>query len=326
VQPRSLVCGIGCSRNDSAASWDPYVDSLASGPWAVYRAEGLRDEAFVRPSVLNFRRCEKRFVVADGCVDRKDSDTRTLSEHIPLDWGRILMKPMYLTLAMAVAWTAAGLKAQTAAAASAAPSPAQTTAAVQLVAKTYAPNPVAKVEGSKTGLPKNGSWGARAAMAAERTGACDETGAVCVAVLYRVGAPEIVCRWTVLFAPGDNVGRVLRQSDAAATYMLRAFPVGDADAPLLESRRPPDSPPSDKYAQRFGVVSVRLYVDLSGAVKGIFIMANPNPGLNRYVIHSLSQWKFRPAILDDQPVWAQVDVDVKFGFGNRAFVTIKSAK
>jgi TonB family protein len=233
-----------------------------------------------------------------------------------------MLKPIYVGLAFAAAWWAGALQAQTPAAAST----DKNTAAVQLVAKTYAPNPLSKVTGLKMGLPKNGSWGARAATGAELVPACDAPGAVCLAVLYHAGQPEIVCGWTVLFAEGDPTGRVVSQNDATNTYMLRAFRAKDPDAPVLLSGLTPDSPPIARIAHQTGLVQARLSIDSSGAVQGTEIMDSTNPMFNNAVIDATRTWKLQPVVVGGQRVWAQVAVEVTFMDGSLTALSIKRAK
>jgi TonB family protein len=185
------------------------------------------------------------------------------------------------------------------AAAPVAPDEAQ--AAVGLVTKLYTVNSLAKADAKAKPLPKTGTWGVRPAVGDERVAACEVEGATCDEVVYRAGQPEVVCSWTVLFAGGGAVPRIVSDNDGSATYMLRRFGNADKDRPADQKNNPPEMPPIAAITHTSGKVLLTVVVDTSGKVIGAFVVQSTNPMFDMTAIEAVKKWQMTPYALNGRP-------------------------
>ena len=77
-----------------------------------------------------------------------------------------------------------------------------------------------------------------------------------------------------------------------------------------------EPPPYPKREQRLsleGQVTLRVSIDVKGAVTGVaFVERSRYRGFNRVAVEAVRQWKFTPATLDGVPVESETDIEVVF--------------
>ena len=61
-----------------------------------------------------------------------------------------------------------------------------------------------------------------------------------------------------------------------------------------------------------GVVTISVFVGIDGAPHGPNVVWSPNPKLEKAALENVSQWKFRPATCDGEPVETKIQVQVSY--------------
>ena len=132
---------------------------------------------------------------------------------------------------------------------------------------------------------------------------------------WRVLATEIRCHVLEFVFTGSDGRSLDRQVASLETLMLRTgnIPVCIRDFAnddtVLERENPVFTEP------RFNQVPVRIVIDQEGKVKQIhFLSAFPEQA--KAVTDALSQWRFKPYLIDGQPV--EVETGVVFGRASRS--------
>lgn len=103
-----------------------------------------------------------------------------------------------------------------------------------------------------------------------------------------------------------------------AFALAAAAPVTSANSPLQSAaqvieRHPPIYPETAIENGIEGLVLLQLEIEENGRPKNIELQdQNVNPMLAEAAIDTVSQWTFRPALLNGEPVSSQLTVPVRF--------------
>jgi len=73
----------------------------------------------------------------------------------------------------------------------------------------------------------------------------------------------------------------------------------------------PAYPPMARTARIQGPVVLRAIISKSGAIENLQVLTGP-PMLVRAAIDAVRQWRYRPYILNDEPVEVETQVTVNF--------------
>ncbi len=73
----------------------------------------------------------------------------------------------------------------------------------------------------------------------------------------------------------------------------------------------PAYPPMARSARIQGAVVVRAIISRSGAIENLQVLAG-HPLLVKAAIDAVSQWRYRPYILNDEPVEVETQITVNF--------------
>jgi TonB family protein len=87
---------------------------------------------------------------------------------------------------------------------------------------------------------------------------------------------------------------------------------GDVSAPRVIYKVEPQYTDEAKHAKISGTVLLSIVVDADGNPGDVQVVRGLDPGLDKNAIAALSQWRFAPAIKNNQPVAAQADVEVHY--------------
>jgi TonB family protein len=105
-------------------------------------------------------------------------------------------------------------------------------------------------------------------------------------------------------------GRVRKISDVEK---LGIFKIGKGVAPpRVLNQHEPEFSEEAREAKYQGVITLTLVVDESGNARDIQITSPIGMGLDEKAVAAVSDWKFRPATKDGQPVPVQIAVEVDF--------------
>jgi len=104
-----------------------------------------------------------------------------------------------------------------------------------------------------------------------------------------------------LFAPSPDAKLVPRRIQISA-----GVAVG-----LLESRKAPAYPPSALAARISGTVVLETLIDVDGAIKELHVIQGP-PELQQAALDAVRTWRYRPYILNGEPVEVRTTINVVF--------------
>ena len=77
-------------------------------------------------------------------------------------------------------------------------------------------------------------------------------------------------------------------------------------------KRDPEYTKEARLAKLEGAVMLKVVVDKEGAARNIEVVQSLGLGLDEKAIEAVSQWKFRPAEKNGQPVDIPATIDVSF--------------
>ncbi len=91
------------------------------------------------------------------------------------------------------------------------------------------------------------------------------------------------------------------------------FRVGPGvDPPKLIRRFEPAYPEEVRRARLEGVVIIEAVISAAGSVEGPKLLKSPAPKLSELALHAVSQWKYRPAAFEGDPVPVYLTVTTTF--------------
>ncbi len=97
--------------------------------------------------------------------------------------------------------------------------------------------------------------------------------------------------------------------DAASVYVMRK------DSAVLVDRVPPIYPPLARQARIQGEVLLRVLIGKDGGVEKLQAVSG-HPMLVPAAIVAVKQWKYKPLLVDGQPVQIETEVRVNFSLSN----------
>lgn len=113
-------------------------------------------------------------------------------------------------------------------------------------------------------------------------------------------------------APGDPA---LTPPATATAKPASPIAVASHDVgPRLRSA-PPEYPTEARSAQLTGTVLIEATVDRNGKVKDLEVVSTPGKSLSDYAIRTVSNWEFKPHLVDGNPVEKRIDVEVSYRIG-----------
>jgi len=87
---------------------------------------------------------------------------------------------------------------------------------------------------------------------------------------------------------------------------------GDVQAALLVNQIKPDYPTNLQQQGVAGTVKINAVISKEGMLTGLQVVSSPDPGLTQAALDAVSQWRYQPTMLNDQPVETVTTVDVNF--------------
>jgi TonB family protein len=98
---------------------------------------------------------------------------------------------------------------------------------------------------------------------------------------------------------------------STAPHPMRIRIGGNVQAPNLIHQVPPDYPPIAKVAQVSGAVVLHVIISNDGTVQKLDVVSGP-PLLLQAATDAVKQWRYRPTLLNGQPVEVDTTVQVVF--------------
>jgi periplasmic protein TonB len=122
----------------------------------------------------------------------------------------------------------------------------------------------------------------------------------------RYGVPGGIAEWTTRAvlppAPTPSVPHAVRLSHM--------------DPGMLIRRVQPQYPEPARIARIQGAVELAAVIGKDGTIENLHVVAGP-PLLVRAAIEAVSQWRYRPYILNNEPVEVETHITVNFSLGER---------
>jgi TonB family protein len=92
---------------------------------------------------------------------------------------------------------------------------------------------------------------------------------------------------------------------------------GNVEAALLIYGPKPAYPDLAKKARISGVVSLHVFISKEGTVQGISVIPPAHPLLAPAAVEAVRQWRYKPTLLNGQPVEVETTVDVSFSLADQ---------
>ncbi|SNT18897.1 TonB family C-terminal domain-containing protein [Granulicella rosea] len=113
-------------------------------------------------------------------------------------------------------------------------------------------------------------------------------------------------------APWDPVDSdFIPQTSALHTPSIEDVPAGVAEGMVI-SKVPPVYPEIERVKRASGTVIVSAIISRDGAVADAEAASSPSAGFSQAAITAVKQWRYRPYLLDGQPVEVMTNVFVNF--------------
>jgi protein TonB len=103
---------------------------------------------------------------------------------------------------------------------------------------------------------------------------------------------------------------------AAASAPKQANPVSRFEEAQVTERIMPAYPPLARQFRAYGLVQVEAEIDPRGAVKSVRSVKG-HPALAAAAKDAVLKWKFKPAVLNGQPIASVVVIDMNFTDGSK---------
>jgi protein TonB len=87
---------------------------------------------------------------------------------------------------------------------------------------------------------------------------------------------------------------------------------GNVVAPNLISQVKPAYPQSARDAGIEGIVHIQGIIAADGSLIGLRAVNNPNADLTNAAIEAAKQWRYRPALLNNEPIEVPTELEVEF--------------
>jgi periplasmic protein TonB len=85
---------------------------------------------------------------------------------------------------------------------------------------------------------------------------------------------------------------------------------------MILSKVPPDYPPIARAARIEGVVMLKAIIAKDGTIQNLQVLSG-HPMLAPAAVAAVKQWRYRPYLLNGQPVEVETTVQVIFVFGGQ---------
>lgn len=92
---------------------------------------------------------------------------------------------------------------------------------------------------------------------------------------------------------------------------LRITVAGGVSEGMVKYKVPPEYPPAAKNAHVEGVVTLQCTIGKDGAIRTLKAVAGPEI-LQGAAIQAVQQWRYRPYLVNGQPVEVQTTINVTF--------------
>jgi periplasmic protein TonB len=109
-------------------------------------------------------------------------------------------------------------------------------------------------------------------------------------------------------APGAPIQSSSQGAGAPQIYHIG----GDVSAPQLIFSVDPQYSEEAKRAKYQGVCVVSLIVDAQGNPQRVQVIRHLGKGLDQKAVEAVKQYRFKPAMLHDEPVAVKVNIEVNF--------------
>jgi TonB family protein len=110
----------------------------------------------------------------------------------------------------------------------------------------------------------------------------------------------------------EGTVKPLPQSQAPGGKPSRLRVGGDVQAPKLVDKVTPAYPEAAKAAGISGTVILHAIIGMEGKTLSLRVMNQPDPDLARAAIESVSQWRYRPTLLNGEPIEVDTTITVNF--------------
>jgi TonB family protein len=87
---------------------------------------------------------------------------------------------------------------------------------------------------------------------------------------------------------------------------------GKVSAASLIKAVKPSYPAQLRQAGVAGTVKLQAVISKEGTIASLHVMESPDPGLTQAAVDAASQWRYRPTLLDGQPVEVLTQIDMNF--------------
>lgn len=134
---------------------------------------------------------------------------------------------------------------------------------------------------------------------------------------------KTVLGFDIVLQPGD----VLQAIDVTATRTPGAAPAPRKSGPqrirvgglvqattLVESRQP-DYPESARAKGIQGVVLLQAVISMEGVPLSLKVISSPDPDLSKSAIEAVKQWRYKPTLLNGDPIEVVTTIAVRFHLG-----------
>jgi TonB family protein len=109
----------------------------------------------------------------------------------------------------------------------------------------------------------------------------------------------------------DNFTEASLRQAGTLEYSMKATPV-EASAPQVTQAVEVDLTPAEAAATpAVSKVVVRAIVDEQGVPRNVSVTQSAGPVVDRKAVAAVSQYRFKPATIDNQPTWATVSIAIK---------------
>ena len=115
--------------------------------------------------------------------------------------------------------------------------------------------------------------------------------------------------------PPPPPGDVPRASTNFQEYMMHGVVKaigGDVSAPMVMYQVDPEFSEEARKAKVMGTVTVGLIVDKNGRPEDVHVVRGVGYGLDQKAVEAVSQYKFKPAMENGQPVMVALNIEVNF--------------
>lgn len=113
-------------------------------------------------------------------------------------------------------------------------------------------------------------------------------------------------------APAGREHSVRLAGKLDGAEVFRYVPDGTISEPVAIDKVPPKYPPEARKEGITGIVVADLVIDEVGTVRDVVIQESPSDELSAAAIAALEQWRFKPAMMEDEPVAVRYIVTIKF--------------